>query len=631
LHLRRLIITSFLSIKETTEVPIDKKVTIFLGSNDHGKSNILRAIQHLNEDDPISSDEQNWDATSEPKINYIFSLTDNEFAEWHKLTQKLERDAKEKEGKSEIPEGQETAQEAVQKAGMEAGATGAAGSQTQESEEPKGRQLRIPPLSDGNLLIISRSGGNEELVVGDTPFVDLPDEIADFIATRTPRVELFKGLVGNLQDSATAKQINTDEFEFMQGVFFRAEIDPRTSEKLFTQSDVTMRTLDDSNQSLNESLRKIWAQGTNLQFELRHKGDSIELLVNDPAVKQRKVRMSKRSDGVTQFFRMSMILYARQKKRPANSYIYLFDDPGVYLHVQGQKDLMQVFEQLAEESQIVYATHSLFMLNQNFPERHLLIFKDEKGTKVDEKPYHANWRRATDALGVYWTSNILFSSKILLVEGDSDPIYIYELFRQMNQLRKTDYDVNMLGIMSFENYQNLRFQLQTLSMDSKDTKIAILLDGDTQGAGLKEKVTPICERLNIPIYSLVKDKSIEDYCPFKTKFVESVQATLKIAFEAEGKAVPPDLADRVARAWEEHTKEPKDATTGRWFKDLSTGLLGDEASKVGLARIYAELCRQADLPTPDSTALKRAVSVCRQIGDALQLPPLRARQEIIRE
>src|SRR5690349_20819850 len=52
----------FLSIKGSMAIDMDKKITILLGSNDHGKSNILRAIQHLNEDDPILETEANWDA-----------------------------------------------------------------------------------------------------------------------------------------------------------------------------------------------------------------------------------------------------------------------------------------------------------------------------------------------------------------------------------------------------------------------------------------------------------------------------------------------------------------------------------------------------------------------------------------
>ena len=143
---------------------------------------------------------------------------------------------------------------------------------------------------------------------------------------------------------------------------------------------------------------------------------------------RRVTRECQRSAGVTQFFKLSMVLHARRRKNPANSYIYLFDEPGVFLHPKGQKDLLAVFEQLAGETQIVYATHSLFMLNQNFPERHRLINRNKITTAVDAKPYRANWKYAVDALGVRLTANILFSPSILLVEGDSDPLYIYELF-----------------------------------------------------------------------------------------------------------------------------------------------------------------------------------------------------------
>jgi hypothetical protein len=36
-------------------------------------------------------------------------------------------------------------------------------------------------------------------------------------------------------------------------------------------------------------------------------------------------------------------------------------------------------------------------------------------------------------------------------------MYLYELFRQLNKMGETDVDLNALGIMSFYDYQNLRF------------------------------------------------------------------------------------------------------------------------------------------------------------------------------
>ncbi len=494
-------------------------------------------------------------------------------------------------------------------------------------------------------LTITRRGVDGGLQFSGVPLGDLPEEMKRFFEEKKPRVELFEALSGSLQDSATAETIITPEYEFLQGVFFYADLDPMNNSQVFTQDDRTTRRLDTASKQLDANLRNLWGQGTDLHFQLRHKGNAIEFLADDPAIRSRKARMSKRSAGVTQFFRVSMVLYARRKKNPANSYIYLFDEPGVFLHPQGQRDLLQVFEQLADQNQIVYATHSLFLLNQNFPERHKLIRKDEAGTKVDQKPYRQNWKFATDALGVYLTSNILFSNKVLLVEGDSDPMYLYELFRELNKSGDMDVDLNALGIMGFYDYQNLRFLLQVFKKEGQDISILVLVDGDPAGKATLQRVTALCKRLDVQTLKLSEGRSIEDYCLYEDEFLQAVTKTLQNACEAEGKSAPKDLSDRINRSWEEHKasgektekrtkaeKSEKDdkeekkekRTTGRWFKDVAKELIDDEASKVVLARTYVQLCREVTTPAPNREKLKDAKALCQEIAKDLSLPAVRA-------
>jgi hypothetical protein len=491
-------------------------------------------------------------------------------------------------------------------------------------------------------LTLNRRGVGGSLQFLGVEMNDLPEQIRQFFEEKKPRVELFEALSGSLQDSATAETISTTEYEFLQGVFFYAGLDPMHDSKVFTQDDRTTRSLDTASKQLDGSLRGLWGQGTDLHFQLRHKGNAIEFLADDPAIKSRKARMSKRSSGVTQFFRVSMVLYARRKKNPANSYIYLFDEPGVFLHPQGQRDLLQVFEQLADENQIVYATHSLFLLNQNFPERHRLIRKDDAGTKVDQKPYRQNWKLATDALGVYLTSNILFSNKVLLMEGDSDPMYTYELFRELNRSTDVDVDLNALGIMSFYDYQNLRFLLQVFKKEGHDISLLVIVDGDPAGKAMLQRVNTLCKRLEVPTLKLADGRSIEDYCLYEEEFLQAVRKTLQQACEAEGKATPKDLADKIAKSWDEHKasgekaekrgktegaeKEEKKEkrTTGRWFKDVAKELIDDEASKVVLARTYSELSREVTTPAPNREKLKEARGLCQEIATKLSLPAVRA-------
>ena len=73
-------------------------------------------------------------------------------------------------------------------------------------------------------------------------------------------------------------------------------------------------------------------------------GDHILIQIYDPSVKNRYTQPSKRSSGFQTFFILSMLITARKYNNPSNSYIFLFDEPGTYLHPSAQIDLQRSFE-----------------------------------------------------------------------------------------------------------------------------------------------------------------------------------------------------------------------------------------------------------------------------------------------
>jgi len=231
-------------------------------------------------------------------------------------------------------------------------------------------------------------------------------------------------------------------------------------------------------------------------------------------------------------------------------------------------------------------------------------------------------------------------------------MYLYELFRQLTKLGEIDVDLNMLGIMSFYDYQNLRFLLQVFKREGQDISLLVLVDGDSEGKGIVQRVSALCKRLAVPTLRLADGKSIEDYCIFEEEFIQAVKKTLQNACEAEGKPVPRDLDDRVRAAWSEQkaakekterrdkgdkTEKPEreekgekreKKTTGRWFKDLSSEIIEDEASKIVLARVYAELCREAKTPAQNRERVRESTVLCRDIATKLSLPAVRAMRVI---
>lgn len=71
--------------------------------------------------------------------------------------------------------------------------------------------------------------------------------------------------------------------------------------------------------------------------------------------------------------------------------VYLFDEPGVYLHVNAQRELIRLFQHLSSKgNQIVYTTHSPYMLDVDYEGIHRIrpVVKDNLGyTRIYKTAY----------------------------------------------------------------------------------------------------------------------------------------------------------------------------------------------------------------------------------------------------
>ncbi|MDZ7343862.1 MAG: AAA family ATPase [candidate division KSB1 bacterium] len=100
----------------------------------------------------------------------------------------------------------------------------------------------------------------------------------------------------------------------------------------------------------------------------------------------------------------------------ANEYIFLIDEPGIHLHPAGQKDLTRMMEDLAAKNQVVFTTHSPFMINREHPERVRLVSKEKDGTRIDSEAYRENWRPLRSSIGLMVGDLFFFSDRGLMIE-----------------------------------------------------------------------------------------------------------------------------------------------------------------------------------------------------------------------
>ena len=121
------------------------------------------------------------------------------------------------------------------------------------------------------------------------------------------------------------------------------------------------------------------------QIEFEHRVFKIYILTDDKAM-----NLSERSNGLRWYISIFVDVLSREYKN--KSLVYLLDEPGVYLHVNAQKQLLELFSRLAErDNQVIYTTHSPYMIDSRDITNVRAIEKVEGGnTKIFKSAYDQN-------------------------------------------------------------------------------------------------------------------------------------------------------------------------------------------------------------------------------------------------
>ena len=585
MKLRKAEVEGYRSIRHRVQLHVEPTVTVVLGPNDHGKTNLLNALLHLNGDTPFQDEDLNWDCSGRsgelPAVQAEFSLTQVE-REWL-----LESENKARQS-SAAPETEPTPPKAVEPPPPEA-KTAEEPSSPAAGEVPNAEQEHdadVDGHSDGpteplvlddipESITLCRSGASGELI--ESGLEQFQSSVRSDFVHYFPRLELIDPIT-QLSDSVSSQELAQGNNEFMRGIFYYAGLAPDESDRLFSQSDRTQMTITRASEQLNKTLKESWSQGKDLRFRLTHnsKEGRIELQIEDPSVESTYVRASRRSSGFTHYFSLKTILHSRQKDHPAESYILLFDEPGVFLHPSGQFDLLQVLETLALESQIVYVTHSLFMINKTFPTRHRLIMKNDGGTILDGKPYVGRWQSVLSALGLTLTGSILFANHVVLTEGDSDPIYIYAMIQKSVMSGRQDLDINSLAVMSTSESRNTDVLLRLLYESHPRPQVALLTDGDKGGKDRLAYVQAFLKENNVPEKALSSGTSIEDHIPMiREVYVPAVAAYVGKLMVMVGKTQPDEekLEEEFAKSFDDKFEKGK-VTQGvaKWAEEAAKSI-----------------------------------------------------------
>ncbi len=240
--------------------------------------------------------------------------------------------------------------------------------------------------------------------------------------------------IENLQE----EQLKAEELKTAKALFDLAEIN---IDEIINADDFEdfKAELEATEATITEELFNYWKTNQNLeiQFDIdkKEKTDSygntrIVEHILDIRVRNNRTKVSlplkNRSKGFNWFF--SFLVWFKKIQEDTNSnYILLLDEPGLNLHASAQSDLLSFIEFLAEDYQIIYTTHSPFMVESGKLERVRTVLETKGGSvisdSIQEKDPNTLFPLQA-ALGYDIAQNLFISTNNLLVEGVSDLIYL---------------------------------------------------------------------------------------------------------------------------------------------------------------------------------------------------------------
>lgn len=142
------------------------------------------------------------------------------------------------------------------------------------------------------------------------------------------------------------------------------------------RKEVRSSLLEAASFALTEEWMKWWNQARQ-QLHITADGDDLVLKVSD-VTNPYHISFHERSKGFQWFFSFYVtFLVGRLKSK--TGVILLLDEPGLHLHVRAQQSLVEVFKQLSADNQIIYTSHSPFLIDTSDLNYVRIVYRDAEG------------------------------------------------------------------------------------------------------------------------------------------------------------------------------------------------------------------------------------------------------------
>ncbi len=334
---KNLSVRAFKSIYEM-ELPLNNRMNVLIGANESGKTNILKSLYHFRPELMFDNT-----MTCQYSNHYYMGKSPEITLEFRDF-----------------------------------------------SKENRRQLVKLSDVfKDVESFYVRRDGPNSNqyhLIIGDSEVNSIPmDQFLKILPKIIyfNEIPLLKNRIDYESLRSTSPEFTTERNLLKIGAVDNVDI-------LFEDSTRGRRATDEASRIITEQIRRAWSQEPSIEIKLNVNGRTLYIDFSDDTTVFDTPES--RSLGFRWYLSFYVNFVAQTFNASAHEYIFLIDEPGIHLHPGGQKDLVRVLEDLSLKNQLIYTTHSPFMIDREKPERVLLVVKDKSGTRVDPEAYRENWK-----------------------------------------------------------------------------------------------------------------------------------------------------------------------------------------------------------------------------------------------
>ncbi len=252
--------------------------------------------------------------------------------------------------------------------------------------------------------------------------------------------------------------------------------------------------VDKINEELSNSLNfpHWWSQDSAFRLVVDLREDELVFVIHDRT--GTSYSFDERSEGLKYFLSYFVQHLSHEPPVDGQSEILLMDEPDAFLSSSGQQDLLRIFTAFARPEsedvqpiQVVYVTHSPFLIDKNHAERIRVLEKGEhdEGTRVVTNASRNHYEPLRSSLGGFVGETTFIGSCNLLLEGPSDQILIAGLASQLVRdegASSQRLDLNTITLVPAGSASHIPYMAYLArGRDVDRPPVIVLLDGDEDG------------------------------------------------------------------------------------------------------------------------------------------------------